>query len=324
MALIHLDRVEREFVIRRREGRVRRRREVVRAVDGISFDVAAGEVVGYIGPNGAGKSTTIKMLTGILVPTAGAVRVDGLDPQRSRTELAMRIGVVFGQRNQLWWDLPLRDSFELLRHVYRVPPARHAGRLAEFVDLLDLGPFMDTPVRQLSLGQKMRGEITAALLHDPSILYLDEPTIGLDVVSKSRVREFLARINRELGVTVILTTHDLSDVERLCSRLMVIDLGRLVYDGTVDDLKARHGQYRTLVVDLEKPNGPLDVAGAEVVRVEGPRQWLRFHRDSATAAELIAGIARTTPILDLTVEEPRIEDVIAEMYAGNRTDTPSV
>ncbi len=324
MALIRLDRVEREFVIRRREGRVRRRRQVVRAVDGISFDVTAGEIVGYIGPNGAGKSTTIKMLTGILVPTAGAVRVDGLDPQRSRTELAMRIGVVFGQRNQLWWDLPLRDSFELLRHVYRVPPARHAGRLAEFVDLLDLGPFMDTPVRQLSLGQKMRGEITAALLHDPSILYLDEPTIGLDVVSKSRVREFLARVNRELGVTVILTTHDLSDVERLCSRLMVIDLGRLVYDGTVEDLKARHGQYRTLVVDLERPNGPLDIAGAEVVRVEGPRQWLRFHRDRTTAAELIAGIAGTTPILDLTVEEPQIEDVIAQLYAGNRTGGPSV
>jgi ABC-2 type transport system ATP-binding protein len=177
---------------------------VVRAVDGVSFDVAAGEIVGYIGPNGAGKSTTIKMLTGILMPTAGTVRVDGLDPQRSRTELALRIGVVFGQRNQLWWDLPLRDSFELLRHVYRVPADRHAGRLTEFVDLLDMGPFMDTPVRQLSLGQKMRGEITAALLHDPSILYLDEPTIGLDVVSKSRVREFLARVNKELGVTVIL------------------------------------------------------------------------------------------------------------------------
>jgi ABC-2 type transport system ATP-binding protein len=317
MTLIRLDDVEREFVVYRREGRVRRRRDVVRAVDGISFSVAAGEMVGYIGPNGAGKSTTIKILTGILMPTGGSVRVAGLDPQRSRTALAMRIGVVFGQRNQLWWDLPLRDSFELLRYVYRVPADRHAQRLAEFVELLDLGPFLDTPVRQLSLGQKMRGEITAALLHGPSILYLDEPTIGLDVVSKSRVREFLARVNQELGVTVILTTHDLSDVERLCSRLMVIDHGRLVYDGTVDDLKSRHGQYRTLVVDLERPGGPLVVDGAEVVRVEGPRQWLRFHRDRTTAAELIAGIAGTTPIVDLTVEEPLIEDVIARMYAGH-------
>jgi ABC-2 type transport system ATP-binding protein len=179
-------------------------------------------------------------------------------------------------------------------------------------------------VRQLSLGQKMRGEITAALLHDPSILYLDEPTIGLDVVSKSRVREFLARVNRDLGVTVILTTHDLSDVERLCSRLMVIDAGRLVYDGTVEDLKGRHGQYRTLVVDLEQPNGPLVVEGAEVVRVEGPRQWLRFHRDRTTAAQLIATIAGTTQVLDLTVEEPRIEDVISQLYAGNRTVIPDV
>ncbi len=281
MTLIELDDVTREFVVYRREGRVRRRREVVRAVDGVSFSVTAGEVVGYIGPNGAGKSTTIKILTGILMPTAGSVRVAGLDPQRSRSELAMRIGVVFGQRTQLWWDLPLRDSFELLRYVYRVPPARHAARMAEFVDLLDLGPFLDTPVRQLSLGQKMRGEITAALLHEPDILYLDEPTIGLDVVSKSRVREFLAGVNRELGVTVILTTHDLSDVERLCSRLMVIDRGRVVYDGTVADLKSRHGQYRTLVVDL------------------------------------IAGIARTTAVVDLTVEEPLIEDVIARMYAGH-------
>jgi len=317
MPLIRLDDVEREFVVHRREGRIRRRREMVRAVDGISFSVDAGEIVGYIGPNGAGKSTTIKILTGILMPTGGRVRVAGLDPQRSRTELAMRIGVVFGQRNQLWWDLPLRDSFELLRYVYRVPADRHGRRLAEFVELLDLGPFLDTPVRQLSLGQKMRGEITAALLHDPSILYLDEPTIGLDVVSKSRVREFLARINRELGVTVILTTHDLADVERLCSRLMVIDHGRLVYDGTVDDLKSRHGEYRTLVVDLEHPGPALEVDGAEVVRVEGPRQWLRFHRDRTTAAELIAGIARSTPVLDLTVEEPLIEDVIARLYAAH-------
>jgi ABC-2 type transport system ATP-binding protein len=257
------------------------------------------------------------MLTGILMPTGGTVRVVGLDPQRSRTDLARRIGVVFGQRNQLWWDLPLRDSFELLRYVYRIPASHHAERLEEFVELLDLGSFLDAPVRQLSLGQKMRGEITAALLHDPTILYLDEPTIGLDVVSKSRVREFLDRVNRELGITIILTTHDLSDVERLCSRLMVIDHGRVVYDGTVDDLKSRHGQYRTLVVDLEQPNGPLEVAGVEVVRIEGPRQWLRFHRDHTTAAELIAGIARTTAVLDLTVEEPRIEDVIARLYAAD-------
>src|SRR3954465_15710144 len=209
MALIEVSGLSRTF-----KGRGR---PAVQAVRDLSFSVEAGEMVGYIGPNGAGKSTTIKMLTGILVPTSGEIRVAGLDPQRRRVELARRIGVVFGQRTQLWWDLPLRDSFELLRHVYRVPAARHAENLVEFTEVLDLGSFLDTPVRQLSLGQRMRGEITAALLHDPSVLYLDEPTIGLDVVSQERVREFLQRVNREREVTILLTTHDLDDMERLSS-----------------------------------------------------------------------------------------------------------
>ena len=238
MALIELDHVSKDFVVYTRAGRVRRTRRAVRAVVDVSLEVTAGEVVGYIGPNGAGKSTTIKMLTGILVPTSGTISVAGLDPQRRRRELAARIGVVFGQRTQLWWDLPLRDSFALLRHIYQVPPARHAENLARFVELLDLGGFLDTPVRQLSLGQRMRGELTAALLHDPSVVYLDEPTIGLDVVSKQRVREFLAEINRERGVTVMLTTHDLDDVEQLSSRLVVIDDGRVIHDGTVDEVES--------------------------------------------------------------------------------------
>jgi ABC-2 type transport system ATP-binding protein len=212
VALIELSAVEKAFTIRRRTGPLRRERTVVKAVDGIDLAVGAGAMVGYIGPNGAGKSTTVKLLTGILVPTAGSVRVAGLDPSRRRVELARRIGVVFGQRTQLWWDLPLRDSFDLLRHVYAVPPERHRANVRSFVELLDLGPFLDTPVRQLSLGQRMRGDLTAALLHDPEILYLDEPTIGLDVVSKSRVREFLHTVNAERGVTVLLTTHDLADV----------------------------------------------------------------------------------------------------------------
>ena len=185
MPLIELDEVRKTFVVSRAAGRVRRRREAVHAVAGISFTVGAGEMVGYIGPNGAGKSTTIKMLTGILVPSGGHIRVAGLDPSRRRVELARRIGVVFGQRTQLWWDLPLRDSFALLRYIYRVPAERHRANLAEFVELLDLAPLLDTPVRQLSLGQRMRGELAIALLHDPEVLFLDEPTIGLDVVSKA-------------------------------------------------------------------------------------------------------------------------------------------
>ena len=256
MAQIELEHVEKSFVVRRKRGRVLRERTVVRAVDGISFEIEAGSVVGYIGPNGAGKSTTVKMLTGILVPSAGRISVAGLEPSRQRIQLARRIGVMFGQRIQLWWDLPLLDSFQLLRHIYKVPEDRYRANLDRFRELLALDDFLHTPVRQLSLGQRVRGELTAAMLHDPEIVLLDEPTIGLDVVAKERVREFLTEINAERGVTVLLTTHDLDDIERLCSRLLVIDHGRLIYDGDVDTLKQRYGGERVLVVDLEEPRPP--------------------------------------------------------------------
>ena len=289
------------------------------AVKGIDLRVERGTFYGFLGPNGAGKSTTIKMLTGILVPSGGHIRVAGLDPSRRRVELARRIGVVFGQRTQLWWDLPLRDSFDLLRYVYRVPARRHAENLAGFVDLLDLGPFLDTPVRQLSLGQRMRGDLTAALLHDPEIVYLDEPTIGLDVVSKAHVRDFLTRVNAERGTTVLLTTHDLSDIERLCRRVMIIDHGRLLYDGGLEAVRARLGGERTLVVDLEEPAAPLVVAGATVVRTDGPRQWLRFHRGEISAAELVGRVMATSRVVDLAIEEPDIEEVVRRLYLEGRT-----
>ena len=312
--MIELDRVEKTFVVRERRGRLRRVRREVKAVDGVSFRVEPGELVGYVGPNGAGKSTTVKMLTGVLVPSAGRISVAGFDPTRQRVRLARRIGVVFGQRVQLWWDLPLRDSFELLRHIYRVPEARYRENLDAFVELLDLGPLLQTPVRQLSLGQRMRGELTASLLHDPELLFLDEPTIGLDVVAKARVREFLARQNREHGLTVLLTTHDLGDIERLCRRLIVIDHGHVIYDGDLDTLKARYGPERTLVVDLEEPAPPLEVDGARVVRVEGPRQWLAFRRDEVSAARLAAAVAERARLVDLALEEPDIEDVVRRIY----------
>ena len=206
-------------------------------------------------------------------------------------QLARRIGVVFGQRSLLWWDLPLAESFTLLRHIYRVPPAVHAERLAECRELLDLDEFLATPVRQLSLGQRMRGELTAALLHDPEILFLDEPTIGLDVVSKARVRTFLADLNTRRGTTVLLTTHDLADIERLCSRLLIIDHGRVIYDGALETLRDRYGTSRMLVVDFTEAIPPVEVAPAEVVKVDGPRQWLRFRRDDLTASDLIAQLA---------------------------------
>jgi ABC-2 type transport system ATP-binding protein len=315
------------FVVRRRRGataarRLLRDRVVVEAVAGVSFRVPRGSVVGYVGPNGAGKSTTVKMLTGILVPSSGEVRVAGLEPSKRRIDVARRIGVVFGQRSQLWWDLPLADSFALARHLYDVPEARHAERLEECVDLLEMGPFLATPVRQLSLGQRMRGELTIALLHDPEVLFLDEPTIGLDVVSKTKVRAFLADLNARHATTIMLTTHDLGDIERLCSRLLIIDHGRVIFDGGLDDLRRRYEPTRTLVVDLATAREPLQVEGATVTRVDGARQWLRFDRREASAAELVARVAAAAELADLTVVEPDIEDVVARIYRDGHVIAP--
>jgi ABC-2 type transport system ATP-binding protein len=313
-ALIDVRDLSRTFMVRKRNGRWHRETTRVEAVRDISFAIHPGEMVGYIGPNGAGKSTTIKMLTGILVPTAGHLRVAGVDPSRRRAQLSRRIGVVFGQRSTLWWDLPLRDSFELLQKIYRVPAERFRANLDSFVELLDLADLLDTPVRQLSLGQRMRGDITAALLHDPEILYLDEPTIGLDVVSKGRLREFLRRLNAEHGTTLMLTTHDLQDIEALCERVIVIDHGSLVFDGSLAALHRHGGSRRTLVVDLVDEAGPIAVPGADVVRIEGPRQWLSFPVD-ASAAPIVAAVAASYDVADLSLREPDIEDVIRDLYA---------
>jgi ABC-2 type transport system ATP-binding protein len=316
--MIEVEQVEKRFVAWRKRGWLRRERHEVRAVAELTFSIAAGTVCGYIGPNGAGKSTTVKMLTGILVPSAGRISVAGMEPSRQRIKLAQQIGAMFGQRVQLWWDLPLIDSFELLRHVYRVPADRYRANLARFRELLELDEFLQTPVRQLSLGQRVRGELSAVMLHDPEIVFLDEPTIGLDVVAKERVREFLADANRERGVTVMLTTHDLADIERLCDRILMIDHGRLIYDGTVDDLLARYGAERTLVVDLEEPAPPLDVPGVSDVRVDGLRQWLRFRREETSAADLTAAVAQRARLVDLAVEEPDIEEVVRRIYTSDR------
>ncbi|MCX4676943.1 ATP-binding cassette domain-containing protein [Streptomyces sp. NBC_01433] len=328
---IVLDGIEKVFDVRRRTGFLRRERREVRAVDGISFRVPRGEMVGYIGPNGAGKSTTIKMLTGILTPSGGSLRVAGIDPSRERTRLAHRIGVVFGQRTTLWWDLPLRDSYRLMHRMYRIPDRRFRENLDRCVELLDLGELLEVPVRQLSLGQRMRGDIAAALLHDPEVLYLDEPTIGLDVISKAKVRQFLRDLNEERSTTVLLTTHDLTDIEQLCKRVMVIDHGRLMYDGALAGLHEVGESERTLVVDLERELPPIDLdsgtdpgsaaaaggpgSGVRVVKVEGPRQWLSFPA-SVSAAPLVARIAAEYPLVDLSVREPDIEAVIAKMYAS--------
>jgi ABC-2 type transport system ATP-binding protein len=328
MSLIEVEHLHKRFRLRQaRAGRFGALRGLVSggvrevsAVDDISFRVQTGEMVGYVGPNGAGKSTTIKMLTGILVPSGGRATVAGLVPWEARQRLAGRIGVVFGQRTQLWWDLPLIDSLDLLGRIYRVPPARFRENLRRFSDLLDLDPFLDQPVRQLSLGQRMRGDLAAALLHDPPILYLDEPTIGLDVVAKERVRIFLRDLNRETGVTVLLTTHDMTDIARLCERMIIIDRGKLLYDGGVSAIAERYGGKRRLIVDLDEDVAEPQIANATLVRREGGRLWLSFMREEISAPELIASVTSRYRIRDLMLEEPDIEEVVRRIYEEGIAD----
>jgi ABC-2 type transport system ATP-binding protein len=296
-----------------------------RAVDHLDLSVEAGEAVGYIGANGAGKSTTIKMLTGILKPTSGSVRTCGFDPMRQRIEVARRVGVVFGQRSQLWWDLPLKESFTILAAIHRLDPVVAQSRAATLIEQLEMGPQLDTAVRSLSLGQRMRAEIAAALLHSPELLILDEPTIGLDVLSKQRLREFLVAERRERGTTLLLTTHDMGDIERLCDRVLVVDHGRLAFDGTLTGLAATVGAQRLLVIDLAGPTPPLhDIAGARLVESEpdGLRQRFAFDAESTTAAAVLAAVSARSEVRDLTIEEPDIEDVVRRIYAASRPDGP--
>ncbi|MCM4081621.1 ABC transporter ATP-binding protein [Paractinoplanes hotanensis] len=313
--MIEMRELRKTFTVRVKAGRLRREKREVAAVDGVSLSIARGEMVGYIGPNGAGKSTTLKMLTGVLSPTSGEVSVSGLRPVPQRTRLALRIGVVFGQRSQLWWDLPLGESFRLLRYVYRVPPAEHEARLRRCRKLLDLDAFLDTPVRQLSLGQRMRGELTAALLHGPEVLFLDEPTIGLDVVSKQAVRSFLGELGRTGDVTLVLTTHDLADIERLCRRLVVIDHGHVVHDGTIEQLHARYGSRRRLVADLDVPLPPgFTLPGATMTSAEADGHRVTFTLESIAAGAAVAALVTAAQVRDLSVVEPEIEDVVARLY----------
>jgi ABC-2 type transport system ATP-binding protein len=286
----------------------------VRAVDDLSFEIQAGELVGYLGPNGAGKSTTIKMLTGLLVPTSGVIETNGFVPWRERSRYVATIGAVFGQRTTLWWDLPVIDSLNLLRHVYRIPATLFQHNLSEFRRILELDEFITSPVRSLSLGQRMRADLCAAMLHDPVLLFLDEPTIGLDVVAKERIRQFIHHINRERGATILLTTHDLQDVEKLCDRVMIIDHGRKLFDGALNELLTRFGAKRELVVDLAERYPALQVEGADLVETNGLRATFQFDRATVTASELIGRISAQYRIQDLSVREPEIESTIRRIY----------
>jgi ABC-2 type transport system ATP-binding protein len=287
---------------------------VVRAVDNVSFRIEMGELVAYLGPNGAGKSTTLKMLTGILVPSSGSVVVDGRVPWRSRKEHVRHLGAVFGQRTALWWDLPVIESLDLLHHMYGVTRERYRENLSLFTNLLDLGPFLNTPVRSLSLGQRMRADLAAALLHDPPLLFLDEPTIGLDVVAKERIRQFIRTQNRERGTTILLTTHDLGDVEKLCQRVLMIDQGRLVFDGQLSELRARFGGGRVVVVDFAESPAEIVLPGSEVLRRENGRAWLAVSSDAGAMAGTMAALFGNYAIQDVTIEEPQIEEVIRQIY----------
>jgi ABC-2 type transport system ATP-binding protein len=287
------------------------------AVDGISFAVEPGEMVGYIGVNGAGKSTTIKLLTGILVPSNGRVRVLRRDPSRQRVANAREIGVVFGQRSQLWWDLPFIDSLNLVGKIYEVEPARYRRLMGEFTEILDLHDLLHTPVRTMSLGQKMRAELAATLIHEPKIVYLDEPTIGLDLVVKDRIRDVIRDRNERQGTTVILTTHDLGDIEHLCRRVMIIDAGRLIYDGPLETIKQRFGTYRILTIEAAEDVGVLRIpAGCEEVSRERRTIVLRFDRDETTASRVTAAIMEQIEVVDFTLTEPDLTSIVRQIYGG--------
>jgi ABC-2 type transport system ATP-binding protein len=291
------------------------------AVDRINFNIEQGEMVGYIGVNGAGKSTTIKLLTGILLPTAGEVRIRGLDPHRQRVANARNIGVVFGQRTQLWWDLALIESLNLIAKIYEVEPSRYKQLLQRFSSTLGLDELLSIPIRNMSLGQKMRAELAAALIHEPQIVYLDEPTIGLDLIVKERIREFIKDQNRERGITVLLTTHDLSDIEELCQRVIIIDNGRLIYDGPLSTIKDRFGKYRQITFETRQPVESFEIPhDAEIVtdgQLAGERQLiLRFDRTKTTASQVAAEIMNQVEVLDFSLSEPGLASIIKQIYSG--------
>ncbi|MBN1992423.1 MAG: ATP-binding cassette domain-containing protein [Anaerolineae bacterium] len=292
--------------------------EVVKAVDGISFDIFSGEMVGYIGRNGAGKSTTIKMLTGILVPSGGKIEVNGLTPHQKRSENAQNIGVVFGQRTQLNWDIPVIETFRLLKEVYQIPTTTYRQNLGRFSDLLGLAELLKKPVRKLSLGQRMRCDLAASFLHNPKIVYLDEPTIGLDIVAKESIRGFIKSINREQGTTVILTTHDLEDIEDICERTIIIDQGRVVYDGGIKEIKDKFGRYKILTFEVkDRLSGVLAAAwppGMELQETGEHHFKVRIDRDLTSASEATQYIIDQYSVLDISIEETSIEAVVKKIY----------
>jgi ABC-2 type transport system ATP-binding protein len=325
MTAIYVDNVSKTFrVAEKQPGLLGAMRSLVRpmqrdkiAVDRVSFAVEPGEMVGYIGVNGAGKSTTIKLLTGILAPSGGQIRVLGRDPSRQRVANAREIGVVFGQRSQLWWDLPFIESIRLIGQIYEVETSRYRHLLNELTDVLDLGDLLHSPVRTMSLGQKMRAELAATLIHEPRIIYLDEPTIGLDLVAKEKIRNAIRDQNQRRGTIVMLTTHDLGDIEELCRRVMIIDAGKLIYDGALDTIRERFGTHRVLAIEAAEEIGPLQLpTGCELTSCEGHSAVLRFDRRVTTASRVTKTLMDQVEVIDFTLKEPDLTSIVREIYGG--------
>ncbi len=316
MSYIHVRDLEKRFTVRqkRAKGTLLRAKKIIEALREVSFDVEQGELLGYIGPNGAGKSTTVKILSGILTPDGGEVTVGGRVPWKERKAHVRRIGVVFGQRTQLWWDVPIQDSYDLLRDVYRIGEADYRKRLQELSEALQLEALLRTPLRQLSLGQRMRAELCGSLLHRPELLFLDEPTIGLDAVSKLALRDFLKWENREQGTTILLTTHDMEDIVALCPRVMVLGHGRKLFDGALQDLLGRYDTLRTVEVRYEEAGAAPDLPSSVPVRREGETLHISYAPAEFATAELIARLQQAGTIRELTVQPQNIDRLVAAMY----------
>lgn len=328
MSQIIVDNLNKSFFISQKsegmkgalKGLFQREKKEIKALDNISFKVDKGEMIGYIGPNGAGKSTTIKILSGILTPDSGTCLVNGRVPWKERISHVSGIGVVFGQRTQLWWDLPVIESFKLLKAIYKIPDELFESNKRELTELLQLDQFMETPVRQLSLGQRMRCEVAASLLHNPDILFLDEPTIGLDALSKLALRDFIKKINRLKKVTVILTTHDMDDIEALCKRIVVIGEGKIFLDGTLNELRKNLRDERRLMIEMDSEINNFKDSHAQIISKEGNRLELKFNPSEVSPAELVRRIMDRYPVKDIFVEQIPIEEIIAQLYTMKKQE----
>ncbi|MEK3886413.1 ABC transporter ATP-binding protein [Bacillus sp. FSL K6-3431] len=320
--MITIDGLSKSFKVAKRSTGLRnsvkalfhREHTIVQALNDISFSIEPGEIVGYIGPNGAGKSTTIKVMSGILVPDSGSCTIMGYTPWKERVHYVKNIGVVFGQRSQLWWDVPVIDSFMLLRDIYKIPQSEYKSNIDLLVETLDLQTLIYTPVRQLSLGQRMRCEIAASLLHSPSVLFLDEPTIGLDALSKIAVRQFIKTINKEKGVTVILTTHDMNDIEALADRVLLIGKGSLLYDGKLEELRKKYGSHKILTADYQENSQSFDINGVTVHSQTIERAVLSIDTEKVMIAEVITKLSEMVELLDVSIEAQPIEEIIVQLY----------